>query len=1123
MISFVFFLVLALGASAYSVTYKFYDLSTGQALNHVDVRVYPCLDSACRTVDLNQLLTGSGNSGSATSITITYPSTKITSYGYADYQSHPGYIMMEYLDTFWGTGSASYNTDFYKKQSCVSPVDITRMEQDSNGNRRIVANVQSAFHEANSLINFVPPGYEDYYSALVDVTFEIYTQSGSRVFTQTTPRNIFMDTTETLYSNYFMLSPGTYNAVVRTAVTDDQCGSNVPAEDSYGFTIQGPAPQCSDGIDNDGDGLIDMADPGCSSPLDNDETNVAPVNNPPVVNLMNPPNGTTITVTVPDNPVYFTYNVTDGISNVLNCTIYTNLTGNFQPGYSQLTPNNTIDFFVMLVNAPDGIYIWNVKCSDGQLSAFAHANYTFIVNETNIVILPLNVNLAAVPTSGVEPLNVTFNCSVSDGTRPFSFDFDSGDSSGSSYTVAGPRRARSQLFYVYNYDAGIYNATCNVTDNNGRNGADSVLINATSRPVDTMPPTVNLISPPNGTVTNNQNMTFVFNVTDDLSNLVNCSLLINNTIRLYTTFNNNITGSFPLNNLADGTYLWNIVCVDESNNSGRAPYDFVFTINTSLPYVPECSDGVDNDGDGLIDFPVDPGCANVTDDDEFNFICTNHLNISRVEMSSVEIIEGLTYPANSMDVNNGILPFDYWFTNNGSFIFFVNYTTTMASQATGNIISDTSTTPLIPANTTQLESENLNVIGITNGTYNLSVSVEGIDQNGCYQYDMFNFFAVVNTSVPSYECSDGYDNDNDTFTDAADPGCYDTGSYNPFDNNETDTLPECSDYFDNDNDGLIDLNDPGCTNQSDNDETDINATNQPPVVQLIFPFDNLTLGINDVGFIYGVTDDNSTFVDCTLYVNISGNFTAMQTQTIFAGLFGLFNVNDVPNGVYEWNVLCSDGSLSAFAPANFTFTINTSAQTYVCSDGVDNDGDGLIDMADPGCSSPQDDNESNTVTLPQCSDGIDNDGDGLIDLADPDCQNSSDNDEASEGTQPGGDEDVEILDPEQILYIGHIDVHSTTNTGYEQEVADVGDELEVSVYIENIAPYNLEELKLTVYIDELGVWRTIGPFDLAEGEHTVKHIYLDIPVDAEPGYYNIRIVVQNSDLKRVKYRGVYLL
>lgn len=37
-----------------------------------------------------------------------------------------------------------------------------------------------------------------------------------------------------------------------------------------------PPAQCADGIDNDGDGLIDSADPGCSGPTDNDETNAPP-------------------------------------------------------------------------------------------------------------------------------------------------------------------------------------------------------------------------------------------------------------------------------------------------------------------------------------------------------------------------------------------------------------------------------------------------------------------------------------------------------------------------------------------------------------------------------------------------------------------------------------------------------------------------------------------------------------------------------------------------------------------------------------------------------------------------------------------------------------------------------
>ena len=59
-----------------------------------------------------------------------------------------------------------------------------------------------------------------------------------------------------------------------------------------------------------------------------------------------------------------------------------------------------------------------------------------------------------------------------------------------------------------------------------------------------------------------------------------------------------------------------------------------------------------------------------------------------------------------------------------------------------------------------------------------------------------------------------------------------------------------------------------------------------------------------------------------------------------------------------------------------------STSTIACEDGLDNDGDGLIDYpADPGCSGATSKKEN-----PQCDDGIDNDGDTLIDYpADPNC------------------------------------------------------------------------------------------------------------------------------------------
>ena len=67
-----------------------------------------------------------------------------------------------------------------------------------------------------------------------------------------------------------------------------------------------------------------------------------------------------------------------------------------------------------------------------------------------------------------------------------------------------------------------------------------------------------------------------------------------------------------------------------------------------------------------------------------------------------------------------------------------------------------------------------------------------------------------------------------------------------------------------------------------------------------------------------------------------------------------------------------------------------------CGDGQDNDGDGLVDLADPGCTSASDYDETNPPPPPpQCSDKIDNDGDGRIDLSDPGCSDPLDNDEGN--------------------------------------------------------------------------------------------------------------------------------
>jgi hypothetical protein len=85
---------------------------------------------------------------------------------------------------------------------------------------------------------------------------------------------------------------------------------------------------------------------------------------------------------------------------------------------------------------------------------------------------------------------------------------------------------------------------------------------------------------------------------------------------------------------------------------------------------------------------------------------------------------------------------------------------------------------------------------------------------------------------------------------------------------------------------------------------------------------------------------------------------------------------------------------------------NEGCATTKCQDGIDNDNDGATDYpADFSCSSPLDNDETNPKA--QCQDGIDNDGDGLKDLNDPGCPNNQGNNEGCATTkcQDGIDND----------------------------------------------------------------------------------------------------------------------
>jgi len=81
-----------------------------------------------------------------------------------------------------------------------------------------------------------------------------------------------------------------------------------------------------------------------------------------------------------------------------------------------------------------------------------------------------------------------------------------------------------------------------------------------------------------------------------------------------------------------------------------------------------------------------------------------------------------------------------------------------------------------------------------------------------------------------------------------------------------------------------------------------------------------------------------------------------------------------------------------------------------------------------------------------------------------------------------------------------------------------GDTLGALISFENIAGYDLKDLKLIVGIPLLVEWRIFNFREVDEGDKVTKYVELEIPRDSKPGYYDFRVSISNDDFRRTKFR-----
>ncbi len=204
--------------------------------------------------------------------------------------------------------------------------------------------------------------------------------------------------------------------------------------------------------------------------------------------------------------------------------------------------------------------------------------------------------------------------------------------------------------------------------------------------------------------------------------------------------NSSTTGNFSfskyISNLSSGTHEYR-AC---ARNSYGTTCGSTLTFRIERPITHQCSDGIDNDGDGFTDYPDDPACANANGNSEFPFNTVAQCVIN-------------SFTANPTNVNSGGYVSLSWSTSN-------------CDQLTIDGV-------VYPANATRTFGPLY-----TGRTYELKAWKSSNPSNIQTQ----NRYVGVN-QVVAPQCNDGIDNDGDGFTDYPnDPACtsYTGATESPF-------------------------------------------------------------------------------------------------------------------------------------------------------------------------------------------------------------------------------------------------------------------------------------------------------------------------------------------------------
>ncbi|MCB9358760.1 hypothetical protein H6503_02420 [Candidatus Woesearchaeota archaeon] len=563
-----------------------------------------------------------------------------------------------------------------------------------------------------------------------------------------------------------------------------------------------------------------------------------------------------------------------------------------------LVSESTEDDYVYSYQTP--IYICSAAEGECSFVDFGGDEYPDICDEVSQDLIAPTVTITS-PYSDYHTGSIILDMAVSDSNLQATY-YNITNSSGSvvfqnSTFDSGPSFEWNDVIDISSLDDGNYTISVYANDSIGKSKSDSIwfIVDNTYPQIDWDSFSVaDAASVPQDFIVSNVtwNESYFSFIYWNISNVAESN---------YTTAtygHNETNGS----GLAYGLYYYNVTICDMVDHCNTTTTRSI-TLYDGSEEAAQCQDGIDNDGDGAIDYGIlpgnDPGCSSGTDDDESD-----------------------GYVTCTQDSDCGTTIVDYYCSGSSSYTHYTN-TTTFTCNNAGHDTSYCSNSSVVMGGPCD---------------YICSNSSLGCDYT---------------------ECSDGIDNDNDTTFDYSTGSDGDSGCANYYDDNESDGVVACSSdsecgevfivNFCLDYEYYTNSVTPVCILAGYDSSYCYNSTISTSV-ECSYTCSN-SLGCD-------VIDEDATCsedADCGNQTSISwcdGLTYNMNTTTPTCLSPGTSDAScsDILTNVNSTE--CSNICSGAYG-----------CDYSACSDGIDNDGDGFIDYgtgneSDDGCVSFEDSSES---------------------------------------------------------------------------------------------------------------------------------------------------------------------